>query len=346
MTRATALRVPISRGEEERRALQEQGNLRTDLKVRREGEFLLLPLQEGAAPPEGQGGEMMVAEFESFPSSEDPRRYQDLVECPPTIREKLPRSFDVIGDIVLVRIPRGLDSYGPRIGEALLKFVPRSRIVGRDRGVKGVERRRSLERLAGSGGWGTVHRENGVAIHADVELAYFSPRLAREHAWVSDSVQSGEVVYDLCCGVGPFALAIAHAGRASRVVAVDRNPAAIALLGSSLRELKGGPPVETIPADISDFLERAAPADRAILNLPLEGIKYLPSVARRVRPVGRIHYYEVVSRDAVAHRTEEIVRDLGGASRWAVADVHVVHPYSPSSDLTSFTFAQRTGESG
>jgi tRNA (guanine37-N1)-methyltransferase len=336
MTRSLAVKVPSSEGEMARRRLLEESLLRTDLRVRREGASLLLPVVEGAGIASGVG-ELLETDFAEVDDHLTPRRYQDLVECPAELRDRLPRSFDVIGDIVLVRIPPEVESLAPAIGEALLRFVPHVRIAGRDHGVHGPERRRTLSRLAGEGEWKTVHHENGVAIHVDVERAYFSPRLAREHAEVARAAGSGEVVYDLCCGVGPFSLAIAREGKATRIVAVDSNPAAIGLLRESLARARGGNRIEPVEADVEVFLSTAGPVDRAILNLPHEGIKYLASVAHLVRPGGTIHYYEVVVRDALARRAEQLMDEAGGPSHWSKATSHVVHPYSPASDLIAFT---------
>ncbi len=343
MTRSPAVKVPSQEGEAVRRRLREAGLLRTDLRVRREGASLLLPVIDRGDAGAGVG-ERVEADFSEFDDRSAPRRYQDLVECPVEMRDRLPRSFDVIGDIVLVRVPPEVEALAPAIGLALLRFVPHARIAGRDQGVHGPERRRTLTRLAGDGDWKTVHHENGVAIHVDVERAYFSPRLAREHADVAGAVGPGEVVYDLCCGVGPFSLAIARQGKATRIVAVDSNPAAIGLLRESLARARGGDRIEPVEADVEVFLRTATPVERAILNLPHEGIKYLASVARLVRPGGAIHYYEVVARDALPRRTEELMDEAGGPSHWSGASSRVVHPYSPNADLVAFTFiASRDG---
>lgn len=345
MTRSLALRVPTGQGEAARRRLLEAGALRSELRLGREPGFLLLPVRGREGLPSDLG-DVIEAEFDPFAVPGAPRRYQDLVEVSPELRETLPRSFDVVGDIVLVRIPPESESLAVAVGEALLRFVPNARLVGRDRGVHGAERRRQLTRLAGQGDWRTVHHENGVAIRVDVERAYFSPRLAREHAEVAAAVRAGETVYDLCCGVGPFALTIARHGAARRVVAIDRNPDAIALLRESLAHAKGAERVTPLEADVEAFLADAEPADRAILNLPHEGIKYLASVARVVRPGGTIHYYEVVARDALPRRTGELVDGIGGASRWVGTHPHVVHPYSPVSDLVAFTLTRHASEGG
>jgi len=336
-----ALVVPRERGEEVRRQLREAGLLRRDLAIRREGGFLAFPLVEGRPVPDGWG-DLSEREFAPVPTA-SAGDYREQVDVAPEERSLLPRSFDVVGDIVLVRVPPELEHRAPEIGRALLEFVPGARLVGNDRGVRGAERVRSLERIAGSGDWATRHRENGLDLDVDLGRAYFSPRLAREHARVAAEVERGDHVYDLCCGVGPFALTIARDGRAVEVTAVDSNPEALALLRSSSARLRFRTPVRAVEAPVELFTASAEPVHRVILNLPREGIKYLPSVARTVARRGRLYYYEVTPRAETERRGEEVTRILDAPQCWTVVDRHVVHPYSPQADLVAYTLERSAG---
>ena len=334
------LRVPRSRGEATRRSLADAGLLRTDREILEEEGCLVFPLVTEGVVPSGWG-EVVERAFEPRPPA-GPVDYRELIGGSREERDRLPRAFDVVGDIVLIRIPPDVTSRATEIGEALLRFVPGARIVGWDRGVQGSARRRQVQRIAGAGGWSTIHRENGLPIQVDVERAYFSPRLAREHARVAAEIRAADRVYDLCCGVGPFSLHVARDGRAREIVAVDSNPDAIELLRRSLVRLPGGDRVRAIEATIESFLPGRPPFEAVILNLPHEGIKYVTSVATAVAPGGRFFYYEIVPRSEFEGRAEAVVSRLSPTGRWHVADRHVVHPYSPDADLVSFTFA-RTG---
>ncbi len=336
-----ALVVPRRDGERVRRVLAESERLRTDLAIFADLAEVAIPLRDGAevAPP--PGGRVEVREFEPIPAA-GPSDYRALLSGSAEDRARLPRSFDVIGDVVLIRIPAEWEARRAEIGAALLAFVPGARAVGADRGVHGDARTRTVERIAGGGGFATRHRENGIEFDVDPTVAYFSPRLAREHAEVAESVATGDRVLDLCCGVGPFSATIARDGRARSVTAVDANSAAIGLLRGTLARYPWGPRVTPLVARIEEFLPSAGPVERAVLNLPHEGIKYLPQVAPVVRPSGHIHYYEVTPRAEVRERTEAIVNALGSSGSWRVAESHVVHPFSPSADLRAFDLEHRS----
>ena len=336
---APGLLVPRARGEDVRQELLASGLLRPDLEIRHEGDFLVIPLVEGRHHVPASWGEVVEREFGEVPRK-GPVHYRDLLAWPEAEKEALPRSFDVVGDIVLIHLPPEAEPRKHEVGEALLRFVPGARLVGLDRGVQGADRLRQVERIAGAGPWSTRHRENGLELDVDVERAYFSPRLAREHARVAEEVRVGEQVYDLCCGVGSFALTIARLGRASRVTAVDANPEAVALLRATLARYSFGARVTPVRAPVEEFLPSAEPVERVVMNLPREGIKYLPSVARTTAPGGRLYYYEVVPRSELPGRGTRLVTSLSSVGSFAVVDERVVHPYSPSSDLVAFTLGR------
>ena len=337
---ARGLLVPRSRGEEVRQDLQEAGLLRPDLAIRREVGSLVLPLSGHPDEVPASWGEVVEREFREV-RRKGPVRYRDLLPWPEAEKELLPRSFDVVGEVVLIRLPAGLEGRKAEIGEALRRFVPGTRLVGLDHGVHGPDRRRVVEKIAGTGPWRTRHKENGVELDVDVERAYFSPRLAREHARVAEAVRSGDRVYDLCCGVGPFSIAIARLGRAAQVTAVDANPDAIELLRATLERYPVGGRVSPRAARLEEFLPGASPVERVVMNLPHEGIKYLPSVARTAVAGGHLYYYEVVPRSEFGRRGNTLVNALSPVGTFAVVAERVVHPYSPAADLVLFEFERQ-----
>jgi tRNA (guanine37-N1)-methyltransferase len=336
--RSLAVRVPRGRGEEVRRALRSARLLRSDLRVGHAGDDLLFPVRASPSelPPEGR---LVEADFEPTPSPAA-ASYRDLLDLPEPEAALLPRAFDVVGDVVLIRLPDELASRAAEIGEALLRFVPGTRVVARDRGVEGEERVRQLERIAGEGGFRTRHRENGLEIEVDLARAYFSPRLAREHARIASTVRAGERFADLCCGVGPFALHVARDGLASSIVAVDSNPEATALLRENLRRLGLEGRVRVVEDRLERYLTSAPVSDRVVLNLPHEGIKYVTSVSATVEHGGTLHYFEVTSRAGRESRAEELSGMLQPRGDWTAPEFHVVHPYSPTSDVVAFTLTR------
>ncbi|HLY76778.1 MAG TPA: methyltransferase domain-containing protein, partial [Thermoplasmata archaeon] len=324
--------APPIRAESVRRRLRSRGLLRKDLRAARSKNEVAFPVYSLPEPPL----EHTRVEERDLPSEPRPvQSYRELLHLPPELQALLPRAFDVVGDVVLVRLPPELQPHAAQIGEALLRFVPGTRKVGWDQGVHGEARLRRLTPLAGTGPWRTEHRENGIGFLVDPEVAYFSPRLAREHVRVASQVTAHETVFDLCCGIGPFAVTIARRGVARTILAVDSNPAAIALLRENAARLAVAARIDARNEPLERFLPTAGAADRIILNLPHEGIKYLPRVSAAVAPGGTLHYYEVTARADRSMRGTLLVNQLDPA-RWSCVEERRVHPYSPQADLVAY----------
>ena len=333
-----SLAAVVARSEAEtlRRRLAAAGLLRRDLLTTEEEGIVRFPvtgrLDDAPAAVRWEEREFAAGR------PHGPRSYADDVEVPPELRDRLPRAFDVVGDIVLVRIPPELRPHAPEIGAGLLRFVPGARLVGVDDGVEGSARLRQLVRIAGAGPWTTEQRENGLSIRVDLERAYFSPRLAREHALVAAEVRAGERVIDFACGVAPFGAHIVRDGRARELVAADMNPDATALAERNLAAAGPKERYRVVTAPIEEFAPHAGDCERAILNLPHAGFNYLPLVAATVARGGALHYYERTARSALERRPEELVNAVGSrpGNRWRLAETHTVHPYSPTEDIVAY----------
>jgi tRNA (guanine37-N1)-methyltransferase len=334
--RSLAAVVPRAEAEAVRRTLAEVGVLRPGLSVLHEDDTVAFAVTALT----GQTGASVRYEEREFPPRASRRggSYTELVDVPDAVRADLPRAFDVVGDIVLVRLPPRLAPYGAAIGAALLGFVPGARTVGVDRGVHGDARLRRIERLAGDGPWTTVHHENDLALAVDLERAYFSPRLAREHAIVAAAVRPGERVVDFAGGVGSFGAHILRDGRARELVSLDANPDASALAERNLARAANGRTYLVVTDTIEAFAPRTEPCRRAILNLPQGGVKYLALVAPTLDRGGALHYYERTERSRLPQRPEELVNAVRAVvpGLWTVGEVHIVHPYSPTEEIVAY----------
>lgn len=331
MTTAYAWVVPLAIGEDAKRLVRALGIGRTDLKIGRREGHLLIPLQRPVDPPL-RGITTEVAEFNS---TKPPKTYKDVVQIPERFRVVLPTSFDIVGDLVVIKIPPDLRVYGPAIADAILKVHKNIKGVFHDDGVQGPFRIRNLIPIAGVTRTKTVHTEFATPIAVDLSRAYFSPRLANEHDRVARMVQHGEIVVDATAGVGPFALMIGKARRAQKVYAIDLNPDAIALLKENVATQRIQDKVEVIEGDAAQALETVPAFDRAIVNLPQGGEEILMAAAKRAKPGAVIHYYRVWAeeeRDTQLQALLEHLRTEAGRSAEMI-ERHVVHAYSPTDRL-------------
>lgn len=210
--------------------------------------------------------------------------------------EELKKSFDIIGDVVIVEIPEDLEAHKKEIGQATLQFTKRKTVYMKKSAVKGVTRVRELELIAGEDNPITIHKEHGTRLKLDVKNVYFSPRLATERKRVQEATQEGEEILDMFAGIGPFPIVIAHEKNVN-ITAVDINEYAIKYLNENIKLNKLAPNAH-ITAICGDTNEvalnelKGKKFDRLIMNLPGLAPEFLDLAVSLCKDGGVIHYYE------------------------------------------------------
>jgi tRNA (guanine37-N1)-methyltransferase len=328
--RAFSVVVPVGRGEEIRRVLRDRGLLVKHLKVVREGDRLFLPTirrtDVGFPIAERDFDEAFVA----IPS------YKDLLHLPTELEPILPSSFDLIGDIAVLKIPEPLQAYRREIGEAFLDWNRKIRVVAHDRGVEGEYRIRKIEVIAGEPRTTTVHTEYGLRYRVDVSRAYFSPRLGTERARIASLVRPGETVVDPFAGVGPYAILIAKRRTPSRVLANDANPIAVDLLRENVARNRADKVVVRV-GDARAAFEESSSADRIILDLPHSAKEFLADAVRTLKPGGTVHVYAILERAEIDRTEAELAAVVTKAGRqlYKISNRNV-RAYSPTMDHRAF----------
>ena len=210
--------------------------------------------------------------------------------------EELKKSFDIIGDVVIVEIPEDLEAHKKEIGQATLQFTKRKTVYMKKSAVKGVTRVRELELIAGEDNPITIHKEHGTRLKLDVKNVYFSPRLATERKRVQEACEDGEEILDMFAGIGPFPIVIAHEKNVN-ITAVDINEYAIKYLNENIKLNKLAPNAH-ITAICGDTNEvalnelKGKKFNRLIMNLPGLAPEFLDLAVSLCKDGGVIHYYE------------------------------------------------------
>ena len=281
------VKVPLRQLNDVRIKLMENSLMNMDFRIKTDGEFGYIPINEDV-----DGYETVDVELE--PMKKVVRNFSELLEDELTDEEieNLKTSFDTIGDIVILEIPDELYDKRQIIGDAAYEFTKRKAIYMKKSAIKGTIRIRDLEFLAGSDDSVTIHKEHGVRLKLDVREVYFSPRLATERKRVMESVEDGEKILDMFCGIGPFPIVIAR-NKNVEITAVDINENAIRYLEENieLNKLKG-----TVKPYCGDVREVAksfnCKFDRIIMNLPGLAYTFLDVAVDLIKDGGIINYYE------------------------------------------------------
>ena len=204
--------------------------------------------------------------------------------------DALPRRWQIIGDVLLVRIEGCEDRWG-EIGSAFLTLFPWVKGVAVDRGVYGNLREPDIEVIAGKVGE-TFHHENRCVFKLDPSKVIFSPGNLKERMRIA-KLGYGEVVVDMFAGIGYFSIQMAKHARPYRIISIELNPTSFRYLLENIRLNHVEDIIDPICGDCAR-LTPAGVADRVIMGY-LNGSAYLEYGIKAIKREGGIlHYHEAV----------------------------------------------------
>jgi tRNA (guanine37-N1)-methyltransferase len=198
--------------------------------------------------------------------------------------------FEVIGNVVILFIPRELESYKIQVAEAVVsKRKNIATVLNKTEKVAGDSRTARYEVLMGDTTV-TVHHEFGFSYRIDVGSSFFSARMASERKRVTDMVKPGETVYVPFAGVGPFV--VPAAARGAEVWAVEKNPDAFRWLAENVARNRVGKNCHIMPGDALDtaLLPRKE-FDRLIIPAPYGMDRALDLLLPCLAGGGMVHFY-------------------------------------------------------
>ena len=201
--------------------------------------------------------------------------------------ELLPRGWERIGEVVVLRIPRKLARWREEIATAYGDVLRAKTVVEDLAKIHGPWRIPEVRWIRGNG-TETVHSEGRVRFKLDVAATMFSSGNMEERKRMSRITRPGETVVDLFAGIGYFSLPIAAHANPRKIFACEINPVAYRYLLENIRLNRAG----TVEARLGDCRETApkGAADRVILG-HFDAERYLDTAfeAAKDRAVLHIH---------------------------------------------------------
>jgi tRNA (guanine37-N1)-methyltransferase len=205
------------------------------------------------------------------------------------------KTYDIVGDIAIVRVPESHRQLSKLIAEAIMSTHREVKAVWRQSSsVSGDYRLRRLEFLLGEKTTETCYKEHGCIYKTDLTKAYFSPRLSYERMRIAELIQPGKVVLNMFAGVGCYSISIAKHAEPLKVYSVDVNPSAFQYLRENIRLNRVADVVVPIQGDAKTVTEKELQnvADRVLMPLPERAYEYLDYAHLALKPAGGwIHYY-------------------------------------------------------
>jgi len=249
-------------------------------------------------------------------------------------------SFDVIGDIIINKIPDVLLSKKRVIGNILLENIPHIKSVYMQKSsVSGEFRLRQLDLIAGSEKYLTIYREHGCHFLVNVATTYFSPRLSTERLRISSLVSKNEFILNLFAGIGTFSILIAKKLPVT-IYSIDSNLDAyiLSLINTKINKVKQrhfsihGNAANILLND-SRFTSFKNKMNRILMPLPEHAFEFIDLAVKCIHvDGGHIHFFAHIKCENKSHvieNSEKNIRSLFSNYNYKIDHTQIVRPVAP-----------------
>jgi len=236
------------------------------------------------------------------------------------------RSYDIIGDVAVVKLPYELDDYEKQVGEVIHKLHPHIRRVFRVVGTtEEIERNRELKliwtesnlrgvndgTIAENPGR-TVYSEHGCKFVVDIRRVFFTPRLSHERMRIAKQVRPGEVIVNMFGGVGTYAIIMAKVcPKVEKIYTIDVNPVAHELADGNITLNRCSGKVVPILGDAKLVCKERLKGlcNRVVMPLPEYASSFLESAAAALREKDEcvVNFYAEVSGKQIRKQVQQVI---------------------------------------
>ena len=224
----------------------------------------------------------------------------------------IPKSFDVVGDILIFSdFPKDLIKKENLIGKYLLKKFKNIKVITRKIGFyKGKYRLAKLKIIAGEKRKETIHKESKCLLKLDVEKCYFSPRLSTERLRIAKQIKKNEEVLVMFSGVSPYSIVISKNSKAKEIYGIEINPTAhkYALENLKLNKINN---IKLFKGDVRKVLVKINKKfDRIIMPLPKGASSFLDLAFSKIKKNGIIYFYDFLPEQDIPDKAIEKIKRI------------------------------------
>ncbi len=214
------------------------------------------------------------------------------------MEKKYPKSFDLIGNIAIVKYPEGFKKKDKVLHAKKILQSNRSikTVLEKTGKFKGRLRKQETKYLAGEKNKEVLYKENGCVFRFNVDSTYFSPRLSNERKEISNLIKKNDEVLVMFAGVAPFPIVIAKHSKAKKIYSneINREANKYAKLNIELNKLKHK--IELLPGDIKRVSKKLSENKKKfdVIVMPRPQLKdsFLKEAFMLSKKGTRIYYYD------------------------------------------------------
>ena len=212
----------------------------------------------------------------------------------------LPRGFQTLGDVVILKLKPELLNKKEIIGKAYLDLLPSIRSVYINRGkITGTFREpEKIEFLAGVDNPIVEHKEHNIIYRFDITKIMFSKGNLKERKTLATLVKDGEVIVDMFAGIGYFSLPIGKHSNAEKIYSIEINSNSFNSLIENIRinhlEEKIVPINGNCKEEVLKLSDSGIRADRVIMGVFPAPIDYIKEALSLTKEEGTIYHFEGV----------------------------------------------------
>ena len=215
----------------------------------------------------------------------------------------IPKSYQIIGDIILIK------NSDKEMAEKIMEKFPRIKTVAEMQRIEGELRKPKIHVIKSrvkKEKTITIHREHGILYKLDVKKVMFSKGNLNERKRLIEKIGKNEIVIDMFAGIGYFSLGIAK--RCKKLYAIEKNMDAFNFLKENieLNKIKN-----IIPINDDNRKVKLEKADRVLMGYLPGTEKFLDAAFGFLKNKGIIHFHNTYNEKELWKKPEEEIKKAG-----------------------------------
>ena len=277
------------------------------------------------------GLDMVVTPFEKI-------REKLSKDIPPNLLDDIPNKWEIIGEVLIVKLPNNLLHHKELIGKVYADFLGCKTVLNDVGGISGELREPDVEIIYGSNETETIHKENGVRYKLDPQKIMFSSGNMDERIRMATISNKGRTIVDLFAGIGYFTLPIAVHSKPKKIFACEKNKTAYKYLTENIALNNVNSIVEPLFGDNRDTAPENV-ADRVIMGYFGGTEVFLPTAIKSLKDgKGIIHFHEKYSEKLVPDKPMESIQLVADDFNKKVELLQYKHVKSYAPGISHYVF--------